>query len=817
MQRFDPVKRTITGQRLHSFFCMKRSYHYVFLIGGIVWLLAGCGKKGDPSVPIVPEPLSASNVSASVTEKGIVLAWNPPVEYDTEDTLELDGIKYFRIFRSVEPPLDTGWAFAQSSEGWTTTGQSLGTRSYKGVLRSASEQKLLTVLSQGDLKLNAEQNRFIRLRLWSQHADQGYLAFITNTDKRWDKNIGITFEPAVHTSYYAVHKTFNSSKLKQFPLRRSTSPVAHEYVLDMQSVPAWKGEILQLGLILQNTSPEEAPIELGLDSIEFIQDIDALSPTYNTAPWVFLDNEEGWRVLPSESLFGAAQGVLYAEGGGQLSLLSDPGQRIHFHEDLKLQLRIKVTAGDEAYLLLRQGGEKPFRSEKELADALTRGIRIPLKNSSEFSTYTLDLHQYAEALGFGGTVAPEASSEPEGAPQKEQSAEETGGEIAEEEGSPKIEKTKRKPYFAQIGLVFPAVATDVGKRRISIDYIDILTDDMDSAQRSSRLAQQNIASEQEIAREVSSRIQEKRAAFSLAYESLPEEEEPVSGEKKILLAEISPSEPFPANIQENESQEKRFVLTDSGQIVVENEDGQEMTATLEYGNRYSYEIEVVDRKKRKSKLSEAISVEFMRVPAPPENVRAEAGDEQVTLSWNRPVLTEDGKKIQHLASYQIFRAASPGKYAETPLSQVPASQTQFVDRNVKNRETYYYVVQAVASKTSIGSSGKHSSEVSAMPLDANAPEAPEGLVGVYLDDKVNLHWNQVPAADFAGFNIYRSDSRDGEFTKLNDDVLPKASFTDAAVEAKKRYYYYVTALDDEIPPNESDPSELEPIETYPLD
>ena len=104
-----------------------------------------------------------------------------------------------------------------------------------------------------------------------------------------------------------------------------------------------------------------------------------------------------------------------------------------------------------------------------------------------------------------------------------------------------------------------------------------------------------------------------------------------------------------------------------------------------------------------------------------------------------------------------------------------------------------------------------------MPLDISAPDAPTGLVGVYLNDKVNLHWNQVPTKDFAGFNVYRSDNREGDFQKLNDEILRKSSFTDETAVAKKRYYYYITALDDEVPPNESEPSELEPIETYSLD
>ena len=790
-------------QRLHSFSCMKRSYYHLVLLCSILWLVAGCGKKGDPSVPIVPQPLPASEMSSRVAENGIVLAWNPPTVYDTEKALELDDIKYFKIYRKLDPPLSKGWTFNQSNEGWTTTGQSLAAKQYKGVLRAASEQKLLTILSQEELNLDAAENRFIRLKLWTHNAQQGYLTFITKDDTSWDKNIEQAFEPSVHSSYYAVHKTFNSSKLKRFPIRQTASPVAQEYLIDMQSIPLWEGAIQQIGLIVQNTSPDEELVELGLDSVEFIRDVDALASAYQSAPWIFLDDEEGWSVLPDESIFGAAHGVLYAENDRLTALFSAPGQRIDFSKTSKLQIHMKVTTGSEAYLVLRQGGEKLFRSEKEFADAASRGIRIPLKASSDFSTYTLDLTHYIDTL-LNNDVEEELYREPQ-RPQNSQTSD------SDKKGSGQTDSTRKPSYFAQLGLIFPAVGPGDRKRQILIDYIDILSDDIDPGLNASRLAQPTLPADDEIAQEIDSKFREKLSAFTLPYEAIPEEEEQISAEK-ILLAEISPSDPSPA-----ESNGERFVLIDSGQFVIENDEGQEMTAALEYGNSYSYEIEVMDRKNRQSELSETTSVEFVRAPSPPRDVRAEAGDEQLTLNWSRPVLTEDGKKIRNLAAYRIFRSTRAGEYADTPLSQVSASQTHFIDSTVTNRETYYYVVQALASQTAEGSSSKRSVEVSAVPLDTSAPEAPGGLVGVYINEKVNLHWNQIPTADFAGFNLYRSDSRDGDFQKLNAELLQKASFTDDTVEAKKRYYYYVTALDDEVPPNESEASDIEPIETYPLD
>ena len=109
-----------------------------------------------------------------------------------------------------------------------------------------------------------------------------------------------------------------------------------------------------------------------------------------------------------------------------------------------------------------------------------------------------------------------------------------------------------------------------------------------------------------------------------------------------------------------EIERERFVLVDRGDFIVEDDEGEESVATLEYGNPYAYQIEVTDRKKRKSQLSNAVTVEFIRLPSPPDNVSAEAEDEEITLTWERPIFTTDGKKIRALAGYQIFRSFTSG-------------------------------------------------------------------------------------------------------------------------------------------------------------
>ncbi len=52
--------------------------------------------------------------------------------------------------------------------------------------------------------------------------------------------------------------------------------------------------------------------------------------------------------------------------------------------------------------------------------------------------------------------------------------------------------------------------------------------------------------------------------------------------------------------------------------------------------------------------------------------------------------------------------------------------------------------------------------------------------------------------DVAGYNIYRSTDPDlprDKWTKLNSELLTRTTFQDEKVEAGKKYYYYLEAVD----------------------
>lgn len=58
---------------------------------------------------------------------------------------------------------------------------------------------------------------------------------------------------------------------------------------------------------------------------------------------------------------------------------------------------------------------------------------------------------------------------------------------------------------------------------------------------------------------------------------------------------------------------------------------------------------------------------------------------------------------------------------------------------------------------------------------------------------VTLSWNASPSA-VAGYNVYRSESSGGPYSKMDASVVPTESFVDANVQAGLTYYYVITSV-----------------------
>jgi hypothetical protein len=70
--------------------------------------------------------------------------------------------------------------------------------------------------------------------------------------------------------------------------------------------------------------------------------------------------------------------------------------------------------------------------------------------------------------------------------------------------------------------------------------------------------------------------------------------------------------------------------------------------------------------------------------------------------------------------------------------------------------------------------------------------------------KVIIQWSTEAEIDNAGFNLYRAETEDGEYTKINDSLIPTQGsstqgasyeYIDTGLRNKKTYYYKLEDID----------------------
>lgn len=76
-----------------------------------------------------------------------------------------------------------------------------------------------------------------------------------------------------------------------------------------------------------------------------------------------------------------------------------------------------------------------------------------------------------------------------------------------------------------------------------------------------------------------------------------------------------------------------------------------------------------------------------------------------------------------------------------------------------------------------------------------APGAPTALatISTASPSEVALNWNAPSSTGIAGYNVYRSATSGGPYTKINSSLVSASNYTDTTVSAGTRYWYVVRA------------------------
>lgn len=226
---------------------------------------------------------------------------------------------------------------------------------------------------------------------------------------------------------------------------------------------------------------------------------------------------------------------------------------------------------------------------------------------------------------------------------------------------------------------------------------------------------------------------------------------------------------------------------------------------------YEYYIEVLDHKKRKSENKLIGKKIFGYVPNPPLDLNCALTQSGVLLTWEKARYDCIDNNISHLVKTSLFKSTSLSRFDPKPINIEQAHLDYYLDEKVHDGIVYYYRIKSYIPSPLLES---HKSLVKSIRfLDTKPPLSPQNLVASLWQRRISLIWSHPNLTEVSGFNIERSIDG-GDYIKLNSELLLRTSYEDNDVVVGHSYFYRVTAVDNAILANESEPSEPVKIDVY---
>ena len=172
-------------------------------------------------------------------------------------------------------------------------------------------------------------------------------------------------------------------------------------------------------------------------------------------------------------------------------------------------------------------------------------------------------------------------------------------------------------------------------------------------------------------------------------------------------------------------------------------------------------------------------------PGPPKVFMVlNSTDSALILSWSP-------KKYYNLKGYNIYRSSISGVYPTSPVNTEVIKDTFFLDNDLVEGNTYYYVV------TSVNESGKEGKKSKELTTLAGRPMPPTGLEVTSTKDRICLAWKPHPEKDVVGYKIYRKKEA-GTYELMGTVGLSglDTNFCDKDIKNGVVYYYAISAIDD---------------------
>jgi hypothetical protein len=186
-------------------------------------------------------------------------------------------------------------------------------------------------------------------------------------------------------------------------------------------------------------------------------------------------------------------------------------------------------------------------------------------------------------------------------------------------------------------------------------------------------------------------------------------------------------------------------------------------------------------------------------PGPPSNV-LELPLTSTLVPPSSPVVSYDERTItvtwtptEPSQIFRIYRADSTGKEVLPALTPGPIG-TPLYSAPVEFGVERCFVVHSTIARGSAVVESEPTAPVCKTPVDTFPPAAPDGLIALPSEGKIQLKWNAVDAADLAGYLVLRAEGAAAP-EPVTASPVSETAFDDTTTKAGVRYVYVVVAVD----------------------
>lgn len=205
---------------------------------------------------------------------------------------------------------------------------------------------------------------------------------------------------------------------------------------------------------------------------------------------------------------------------------------------------------------------------------------------------------------------------------------------------------------------------------------------------------------------------------------------------------------------------------------------------------HHYVVRTLGPQGDRSGLSNQAILVSQATPPSPEEMNVTPQPEGIEVTWLAPA--RGGETIK---GYNVYRRDATAREVGKPLATLPPTVTRYLDTTARFGDNSIYSVTSLGGTAPVVESAVQA-EREVRYTDRFAPPPPSDLVALAETGQVRLVWRSSPAADLAGYHVYRRDG-EGAPRRLTAEPISALELTDTDVAPGRTFRYHVTAVDRE--------------------